>query len=188
MTRFVYIRKWSSRGFTLVELLVVIAIIAILAGLLMPTLGKVKGKARDTYCLNNLRQLGIAVLTYAQDHNSRLPAAEGVPTSPADSPPWPRIRDLLSSYVGGSAGVFKCPNDNGILDTMNYFTQEGSSYEWNYPMGGRSIDRATSSFLSSPDKVWLMYDYENVHAGASSISSNGLTKNTLYADGHVAPL
>lgn len=90
---------------------------------------------------------------------------------------------MLSPYVGGNAGVFKCPNDQA-----DWFDQEGASYEWNYPVGGRSIDGYGSGLFSSPDQMWLMYDYENVHLGASTISSNGLTKNTLYADGHVAPL
>jgi prepilin-type N-terminal cleavage/methylation domain-containing protein/prepilin-type processing-associated H-X9-DG protein len=169
------------QAFTLIELLVTIAVIAILAGLLFPAIQKARNKGRDTYCLNNLRQLGVAVASYTQDYASHLPAAERLPTIPVDpAAPLPSIRELLSSYVAGSSSVFKCPNDQ-----VGRFAQEGSSYEWNMSFNGALIDKPGLWIISiPPQNAPLMYDYENFHIGKDG---NG-TKNVLFADGHVGPL
>jgi len=72
-----------QRAFTLLELLVVIAIIGILAALLLPVLAKAKSKGLQTQCLNNLKQVGLAIQLYADDNADSLPgpALFQVPTS-----------------------------------------------------------------------------------------------------------
>jgi len=175
----------SASGFTLVELLVTIAVIAMLAGLMLPAIARAKGKANDAACVGNLKQFAIALRTFADENDGKLPTAEQLPGAPANpANPLPRICDVLASQFGYHTNsmpqtktVFRCPSD-----TVKRFEENGSSYEWNSIYNGRPVENLRRS--SNPvSEAPLMYDYENFHAG-SAIGS----KNVLFADGHVGKI
>ena len=100
----------GRKGFTLIELLVVIAIIAILAAILFPVFAKARDKARATACLNNMKQLNLAIQMYIGDWDGFFPRATGewgVFPSPA-----PDIESGLLPFVENNYALFRCPTDN----------------------------------------------------------------------------
>jgi general secretion pathway protein G len=93
------------RGFTLIELLVVIAVIALLASLLLPVLASAKGKARQAKCASNMRQIGLALQMYADDHDGWMPLT----THNADTNhSW---IFTLRPYLGDMDAIRICPAD-----------------------------------------------------------------------------
>jgi prepilin-type N-terminal cleavage/methylation domain-containing protein/prepilin-type processing-associated H-X9-DG protein len=117
----------QRRAFTLVELLVVIAIISILAAILFPVFSRARAKALQTACLNNVKQMGMAVQMYAQDYDEILPPSITGP----DVMHLVTTMELIQPYQMNTQIMF-CPMDtqNGAVDLTGWGLNK-YSYGWN---------------------------------------------------------
>lgn len=162
-----------AQGFTLIELLVVIAIIAILAAILFPVFAKAREKARQTNCINNERQIAIAMQMYVQDNQ------ETYPPDPVNSP-WSAC---LKAY--NEPSIYDCPTMTGRG------TNNAPEYACNYKLFGKAhgdiLSPANSIMVAdgipaglTDNRAFTMFD--------SSMISNRHNNGTVLAcfDGHVA--
>ncbi len=165
------------RGFTLIELLVVIAIIAILAAILFPVFARARERARQTSCLSNLRQIGLAVHMYAQDYRGLVPLANQYPAEPDGSDcPYrqgpPGIVDVLNPYTRNKQ-LFRCPSDHEM------FSVQGTSYDYGLGMLDSFMPPVMldNPWGREPSRTVLAQDYDPEWHDAGP--------NVLYFDGHV---
>lgn len=151
------------RGFTLLELLVVMAIVAILAALLLPAFSRVKESARATVCKSNLRQFGIGLSLYTEDHGYYPPHAY----RPTDLATGPRFQVLfidtygwpgyLLPYLSGNRNIFRCPTRRFEFDWPTNRTPNGYEFPfnlgsigvpWSYGYNGLNIKQARGGFYT----------------------------------------
>jgi len=129
--------KHVKRGFTLIELLVVIAIIAILMGILMPALRKVKEIARETACKSNLKNVGIAVAMYLDDFERKIPNTQSSNQHQwfqSDGRTYRRVGSsgtywgiYYRDYIGDQTKIFGCPSFQSATNTRLIYNYSGST-------------------------------------------------------------
>src|SRR2546423_11170011 len=175
-------RKRAVTAFTLLELLVTIFVIGILAALLFPTLARSKASARDTGCLNNLHQIGLALQVYVDENENRVPTMFDSPiTAEAGitNPLLPSVGKVLLPFLA-SSNLLRCPSDD-----RNLYAQTGSSYAWNTVLNGQDADHLNwlgSSFEAH--QIPVFFDKDAFHKE----KGEGRAVNYLYADGHIKNL
>ena len=188
-------RSGFPRGFTLIELLVVIAIIALLASLLAPALSKGKAKAKSSQCVNNLKQVGLASMLYAQTYEGRIQLDSLIPGTNT----WGTI---ISSNMNLTASdAFTCPSYKPFhwINWLNiYGIRRDPPSEYTYGPGGiifktetlqRPVDYLhladTTSQAAGGFTARQYYQFQadsptrNVHA------RHGRGANGFFLDGHV---
>lgn len=178
--------RHTPGGFTVLELLMVITIIALLAGMLFPVTNQMVERARSTTCMGNLRQIGIAAHSAANDNDNRFPIIEIDGKNPVHDPEDNALplSEAFKRY-GISETLLQCPSD---LKAANWFAQTGASFMWqpyaeDEPTAAISMYTRRGQFPGRQSRVRLATDYEAVHA-AEAVGGRKRS-NTLYADGHV---
>jgi len=177
-----------TAAFTLIELLAIIGIAGILTAILLPALSGAKGRAKGTMCLNNTKQLMLALHSYASD------SAEYLPPNPDDgkiiaSHHWcsgqagksgneefnteilkDRAYAMLNDYIGGRVSIYRCPSDRRIGRSTNR-TESGQTNNQIVP-AARSISMnqaigtdPTSEIPIAVNGFWLDGEYKNTRAG-----------------------
>ena len=201
-----YVSKMKQLNFTLIELLVVIAIIAILASMLLPALQQAREKGRQAKCLNNMRQLGMANVMYADSHKEWLVPAYYPHTNTGILGTWAAILTGIKAKtdrsVQGPYGViwtssFECPSEmaytpNKVANWYTNYAPNGFLYNTS---DGKTVSNAFAkmSKFKSPSSTFFIAENrkaENLtlyHENKVEYK-HGKFANVSFVDGHSGSL
>jgi prepilin-type N-terminal cleavage/methylation domain-containing protein/prepilin-type processing-associated H-X9-DG protein len=148
----------KSRAFTLIELLVVIAIIAILAAILFPVFAKARERATRTACLNQMKQIGTALMMYGSDYDDKLPPrgnGNGVVNFVDNAAAEPNFLGSLVPMLG-TTEIFACPT--ALPDAnpgFRPYKKNDTSYFGNAVVMGRLLTR-----VPNPSGIVYLQEYD----------------------------
>ena len=180
--------KKRMRAFTLIELLVVIAIIAILAALLLPALAKAKERANRTKCLSNLKQVGLAWITWANDFDSKWPwlvtkANGGLMnldnTSPVSLNPYIHFAWASNELV--TPAVLICPSDKAKLNrAASDFTDRAAGGLLHNNQKNNSVSFIVGLDAANDRPETLLSGDRNIHTSrAKTCGTTGISANSV---------
>jgi len=159
-----------KRGFTLIELLVVIAIIAILAAILFPVFARAREKARQSSCLNNVKQLTLGFMMYAQDYDEYIRTAY---LPGPDSQYWTWMFGI-EPYVKNDH-VYACPSDSWAVTWGHKSPAARLSYGMNYGYLGYGGAQYKLGEIARPSETILIADgAPSVNSAATSVYSSNV--------------
>ena len=176
-------RNASKRGFTLIELLVVIAIIGILAAMLLPALSSARERGRTIVCVGNLKQIGLAVIMYADDWDGYLPQASapfGAPLSWQDRlvPYLSRLQNVTIANYNWRRNqkTFMCPSSRLNKIHMGPVSPDTYGYR-SYGVSQEFMTADDGTYMKGPFKMGavdspadkaLVFDYNDLDPNGSS--------------------
>jgi prepilin-type N-terminal cleavage/methylation domain-containing protein/prepilin-type processing-associated H-X9-DG protein len=165
-------------AFTLIELLVVIAIIAILAGMLLPALGRAKAKAQGAKCISNLRQLSLATMIYAGDHGV-YPV--GIDSADDSAWIWPALLRQTMNGSSKATEVFHCPAAPSESQWIPKFGS-GQPARLGYLKNEIRLRPSGNSFMSYGYNVWGAFAWNNPNTGLGVWLDNPIWGETKESD------
>jgi len=177
-------KRIGNAGFTFIELFLVITVIGILAAILLPGLAKAREKARQTACVSNLREIGLAIHMYSVEHKGVLPWSGGGDDA--------RCFSGLAAEYAGDPGIFMCPSDPQYDPNIPRTNSEQGAYDsfrMSYDYFGAWTNQPITIDLENPlvknpniPIVWDMFSASNYIRFASHVPAGG---NISYIDGRM---
>lgn len=205
-------RARKNSGFTLIELLVVIAIIAILAAILFPVFARAREAARKSTCQNNLKECALALSTYWNDYDAKIPSSMVAASNASSTSTTPTAAQIANFLTGNdtaynvmppptnptsrrtwaailynnmkSKDIMFCPSDSAKDSSglLSYWWKAAADIAW------RALDKQKESDFPYNADAIILYEHAGFHSGEGNGVKGGTQINCAFMDSHVKTL